>query len=56
MQPLAPQVNQLFFIIQRKPNFMNPTFDLLLEKGGGEKILILSAFKKKFTMQNYYQI
>jgi hypothetical protein len=41
MQPLPPQVSQLFFIIQRNAtlmNKMNPTFELYLEKGGGEKI------------------
>lgn len=35
---------------------MNPQFDLYLEKGGGEKILILKAIKKKFTVNNYYLI
>lgn len=41
MQPLPPQVSQLFFIIQRQTalmNKMNPTFELYLEKGGGQKI------------------
>lgn len=59
MQPLPPQVSQLFFIIQRNTtlmNKMNPTFELYLEKGGGQKILILCASKKKFTVNNYYQI
>ena len=59
MQPLPPQVSQLFFIIQRNAtlmNKMNPTFELYLEKGGGEKIQILCAQKKKFTINNYYMI
>jgi len=37
-------------------NKMNPTFELYLEKGGGEKIQILCAQKKKFTINNYYMI
>ena len=32
------------------------SFDLYLEKGGGEKILVIRAIKKKFTINNYYLI
>lgn len=59
MQPIPPQVNQLFFVIQRTTSMMGKvsnTFDLFLEKGGGEKILVIRAVKKKFTMNNYFLI
>lgn len=35
---------------------VSSAFDLFLEKGGGEKILVIRAVKKKFTMNNYFLI
>ena len=56
MQPLPPQINQLFFLIKRKQNLINPSYELLLEKGGNERVSVMFAYKKKMTINNYYQI
>lgn len=54
MQPLPPQINQLFFLIKRKQNLIHPNYELLLEKGGNERVSVMFAFKKKMTINNYY--
>jgi hypothetical protein len=59
MNPIPPQVNQLFFIVKRNTSLIGKNsgaFDLFLEKGGGERILVIRAIKKKFTVNNYYLI
>ena len=56
VQPLPPQINQLFFLIKRKQNLINPSYELLLEKGGNERVSVMFAYKKKMTINNYYQI
>lgn len=38
MEPLPPEINQLFFVVVRDMSFkskLTPIYDLFLEKGGG---------------------
>lgn len=59
MQPLPPYIGQLNFCIKRNKSYLNkvsPKFELYLEKGMGQKVMILYGVKKIMAVNGYYFI
>ena len=59
MNPLPPQVGQLYFVIKRQKSIIGHAsvgFKMYIEKTPSVKYLVLVGEKKTFTINGYYQI